>query len=113
MGVLTAFGVIVFVWQLLVGLRCRREETYILASAIVLGGCVVYGYVIEDWILDRGLEPWLLAVNPFTVMDLVMISFGYWRDYDIWPVMIMQSLTLTGLGFGLWFRFRRLREGRS
>ena len=51
-------------------------------------------------------------MNPIAIMDLV----DSWEDRqprEVWTVVAVQSLILAGLGFGLWFRFRRLREGKS
>jgi ABC-type transport system involved in multi-copper enzyme maturation permease subunit len=111
---LIALGAMLLAWQLLAGLRCRREETYVLVSAIVLGCWIVYAYALADWrTLDWRVEPWLSAANPFSISDIAMVAWGYWPSYDIERLALMQSLILAGLGLSLWLRFRRLRESRS
>jgi ABC-type transport system involved in multi-copper enzyme maturation permease subunit len=97
---MTVFGVMLFSWELLAGLRCRREETYILVSAIVLA-C---------WFLHAGVHLgfWISALNPSAVLGP-----GSERVHVVWPAVAVQSAILVGVMLGLWFRFRRLREGRS
>jgi ABC-type transport system involved in multi-copper enzyme maturation permease subunit len=96
----TVLGLILFVWQLLSGLRCRREETYIFVSAVVL----------VCWFLHAGLNLgfWISALNPIAI-----IGAGTEKLHLVWVVVAVQSVILTGLAFGLWIRFRRIREGRS
>jgi len=107
-----AFGVILFAWQLLAGLRCRREETYVLASAIVLGGWIMHGLVVDEWNGTQYLGRWIWAMNPFAVVEL-MDAWEYRQASEIWIIAAVQGLILAGLGLGLWLRFRRLRESRS
>jgi len=106
--IMGAMGIVLFAWQLLAGLRCRRGETYILVSVIVLGCWGVHAAVVEEWRLTENVGYWTWALNPFAIGNL-----NYAKPSEVWTVITLQSLILAGLGFGLWSRFRRLREGRS
>jgi hypothetical protein len=105
---MVGLGVLLFAWQLFMGLRCRREETYILVSAIVLGCWAIHALVVDEWRLVESVGFWLWAINPFAVANL-----DYTKPSEVWTIATLQSLSLAGLGFGLWLRFRNLREGRS
>jgi hypothetical protein len=110
--VIAVFGAALFGWQLLAGLRSRREETYILASVIVIGFWIVQGLVVDEWRLDQSLGHWIWTINPISVAEL----FDAWESrspYAIWTTVAVQSLITAGLMLGLWLRFRNLREGRS
>lgn len=107
-AVLSALGIVLFAWELLAGLRCRRQETYILVSGIVLGCWLVHAVVVEEGGLVEHLGFWTWAVSPFAVGGL-----NGARPREVWTFVALQSVILAGLGFGLWFRFRRLREGKS
>ncbi|MEN6575846.1 MAG: ABC transporter permease [Phycisphaerales bacterium] len=107
-AIMAALGLVFFIWQLFAGLRCRREETYILVSAVVLGCWALHGVVVDEWRLTENAGFWTWALNPFAIGEL-----DYAKPSEVRTVVAVQSLILTGLGFGLWFRFRRLREGRS
>jgi len=111
-AVIAGFGAVLFAWQFLAGLRCRKEETYVLAGAIVLGGWIVHGLVVDDWYLTQRLGQWVWDVNPIAIVALI----DAWEarlPREVWTVAVVQSLIVMGLGVGLWFRFRRLRESRS
>lgn len=105
---LAALAIVLFAWQLLAGLRCRREETFVVVSAVVLGCCALHAVVVEDWKLVERLGFWTWAFNPFAIGGL-----DYSKPREVWTVVAVQSLVLAALAFGLWFRFRRLREGKS
>ncbi len=105
-AVVIVFGSALFAWQLLAGLECRREETYLLASAMVLTGWILHGGALGGLYELFGF--WALAVNPFA---LLIPLPG--QSYDVRDVMTVQSLVLVGLAVALLFRFLRLREGRS
>jgi hypothetical protein len=107
-AVLTLLAVILFAWQLLAGLRCRRQETYVLVSGIVLGCWAIHAVIVEEWNLTNRLGYWAWALSPFAVGG---VDLGDPRE--VWTVIVLQSLILAGLGFGLWLRFHRLREGKS
>jgi len=111
-AVIAAFGAVLFVWQLLAGLRCRREETYILASAIVVGFWIVHGLVVDEWNLTQSLGSWIWTINPLPVAGLID-AWEYRPSQEIWTTVGVQGLIAAGLTFGLWLRFRKLREGRS
>jgi hypothetical protein len=110
--VITCFGAVLFAWQLLAGLRCRREETYILASAIVVGCWIMQGLIVDEWSLTARLGQWIWAMNPIAIAEL-LDAWQHREPYEIWTIAVVQTLILTGLAFSLWFRFRRLRESRS
>ncbi len=107
-AIMAALGLVFFAWQLFAGLRCRREETYILMSAIVLGCWAIHSVVVEAWRLTERLGFWIWASNPVAIGNL-----DWGKPHEVRTVVLVQSLILAGLGLGLWFRFRRLREGRS
>ncbi len=112
MAVMATFGALLFLWQLLAGLRCRREETYILASAIVVGFWIVHGLVVDEWELTQSLGQWVWTINPISVAAM----FDAWESRspdEIQTMVRVQGLIAAGLAFGIWLRFRRLREGRS
>lgn len=111
-AVIAVFGAVLFVWQLLAGLRCRREETYILASAIVVGFWIVHGLVVDEWNLTQSLGSWIWTINPLAVAGLID-AWEYRASQEIWTTVGVQGLIAAGLTFGLWLRFRKLREGRS
>ncbi|RPJ34535.1 MAG: ABC transporter permease, partial [Planctomycetaceae bacterium] len=68
---IAAFGTVLFAWQLLMGLRCRREETYVLVSLMVLVCCIVHWLIMNDVRFgDLLLEAQLWAVNPFSIIGL-------------------------------------------
>jgi hypothetical protein len=111
-AVIAGFGGVFFAWQLPAGLRCRREETYILAGAVVLGCWIIHALVVDEWRLAERFGGWVWAMNPIAVLELV----DAWHDRqlsEILTIAVVQGLVLMGLAFGLWLRFRRLREGRS
>ncbi len=111
-AVVAAFGGVLFVWQLLAGLRCRQEETYILVSALVVGFWIIHGLAVDEWSLARRFGYWIWAMNPIAIVELM----DAWEDRqlpDILTIAAVQSLILVGLAFGLWFRFRGIRESRS
>jgi len=105
--VLAALGIVLFAWELVAGLRCRREETYILVSGIILGCWAIHAAIVDEWMLTERIGFWTWAVSPFAIPDLDRA-----KPHEFWTVVALQSLILTGLGFGLWLRFRRLREGK-
>ncbi len=111
-AVIAAFGAAFFAWQLLIGLRCRREETYILASAVVVGFWMVHGLIVDEWNLTQSLGSWVWTINPIAVAGLIDAWESRASD-EIWTTVAVQSLITAGLMFGLWLRFRTLREGRS
>lgn len=104
----TLLSVVLFAWQLLAGLRCRREETYILASGAVLGCLLIYdGY--DTWLSEIGVRQGFWAfTDPLAVMGP-----GSGQIHIVWMAAAVQSPILVGLGFGLWLRYRRLRESKS
>jgi hypothetical protein len=111
-AVMAAFGGVLFLWQLLAGLRCRQEETYILMSAVVVGGWIIHGLVVDAWNLTQRFGHWIWAMNPIAIVEV----FDSWEDrqaLEILTIVTVQSLILVGLACGLWFRFRRLRESKS
>jgi len=111
-AVIAIFGAALFAWQLLAGWRCRREETHILASAVVIGFWIVQGLVVDEWSLDQSLGHWIWTINPISVAEL----FDAWESrspYAIWTTVAVQSLITAGLMLALWLRFRTCREGRS
>lgn len=112
LAVVAGFGGVLFVWQLLAGLRCRREETYIVVSAVVVGCWITQGMFVEEWNLAERLGRWIWAMNPIAVIELVD-AWGYRQPREVWTIAAVQSLILTGLAFGLWLRFRGLRESKS
>ena len=105
---LAALGLVLFAWQLLAGLRCRREETYMLASAVVLGCWAIHAVVVGQWNLTERLGFWTWALSPFAIPGL-----DWGKPHEVWIVVALQSLILIGLAFGLWLRFRTLRESKS
>jgi ABC-type transport system involved in multi-copper enzyme maturation permease subunit len=107
-----AFGVVLLSWELQAGLRCRREETYILACAMILGFWIVYDVLVEAWNLMRFLGIWTWAVDPFNVMRLIN-NWEFRSIRETWTMAAMQTLILVGSTFALWLRFRKLREGKS
>jgi len=111
---IAASGTVLFAWQLLAGLRCHREETYVLVSLIVLVCCIVHWLIMNDVIFgDPLLETQLWAVNPFSIIGLAIDPSRYRRMDWTWIVITTQSVILASLGSSLWLRFRRLREGKS
>ncbi len=111
-AVITAFGAVLFVWQLLAGLRCRQEETYILMSAVVVGCWIIHGLVVDAGNLTQRFGRWIWAMNPIAIVELI----DSWEDrqpVEIMTIVAVQGLILIGLAFGLWLRFRRIRESRS
>lgn len=111
-AVIAGFGLVLFVWQLLAGLRCRQEETYILVSAIIFGFWILQGVVVDELYLPQRVGQWIWAMNPIAILELID-AWEYRKAHEIWTIVSVQSLVLAGLALGLWFRFRRLREGRS
>lgn len=107
-AIMAALGLVFFAWQLFAGLRCRREETYILMSAVVLGCWAIHSVVVEGWRLTERLGFWTWALNPVAIPNL-----DWGKPDEVWTVVLVQSLVLAGLGLGLWLRFSRSREGRS
>jgi hypothetical protein len=108
-AIVVGFGTVLLAWQLLAGIGCRREEAYVLTSAAVIGGWILYIVIVEEWLNWS----WPLVIHPLAFLDLLIYVQGYWADYDAWITIIVQGLILVGLGFGLRFRVRRLQEGRS
>ena len=106
----TAFSVVAFAWDLLLGLRCRREETFVLASALVLSCSIVYDLATEPYAMDESMS-WLQAFSPFATLATAQGMSP--QSSNIAMIAAAQGLTLIALGFGLWLRFRRLREGRK
>lgn len=106
-----AFGVVVLIWQLLIGLRCRREETYALIGLGTLVALVLYAYVVSVLDFSGYVGVWAWATSPFVILTL-----PDWPDQPTgqnWAVVVIQSLIFTGLSLVVWLRFRGLREGRS
>jgi hypothetical protein len=104
---IVACGLVLFGWQLLAGLRCRWEETYVLVSAIVVGCWILHWFIVSDWDPDQRLGLWIAAMNPLTLLEL-----GQRQAQKTWTLIAVQSPIAAGLGLGLWLRFHRLRESR-
>lgn len=109
---LLAFGMVVFAWSLFVGIRCPREELYILVNMGVLVSWGVHGLVVDEFELTKHFGEWTWAMNPFALIELL----------DGWPrplarecllVSTIQGLVLLGLGYGIWIRFKRLKRRAS
>lgn len=106
-----AFGLVLLAWQLLAGLRCRREETYALVGMGALGAWGLYALIWAELDLSGRLGLWGWALPPFAIMNLP--DWNHQPSSENWAVVVTQGLILTGLSLSLWLRFRRLREGRS
>lgn len=108
---LIPFGVVILAWQLLVGLSCRKEETYALVGILTLLAWVIFAFTVSAFDSGGRAGVWLWATTPYAILTL-----PDWTDQptsENWAVIVIQSLILAGLGLSLWFRFCRLREGRS
>ena len=105
-----AFGLILFAWQLLAGLTCRREETYVLTGLGTLAAWFLYALIWNAFDPPGRLGHWLVTAMPVAIMKL-----PDWprRPDNLRDVVVMQGLIVAGLSLGLWLRFRRLREGKS
>ncbi len=110
-GAVIAFGLILLAWQVLAGLQCRREETYVLVSGAVLCCWVMHAYAVDELTRRSEVESWMLLPNPLALLRLT--GMPYRPGHEVWTTILAQCLIFVGLSVGLWFRVRRPGEGRS
>ncbi len=83
-----------------------------MASTVIVGFWIVHGLVVDEWNLTR--IPGIMGLDDQshrrrgTDRRVGVQSIG-----RIWTTLAVQGLIAAGLMFGLWLRFRTLREGRS
>ena len=111
-GVVLAFGVVMYLWQVLCGLRGRRPETYALVSAAVVGLWMIQGLLVDEFARGTALETWLWVINPFALVEL-LDAWTYRSIAEIWTVLLVQGVIVVGLAWAVWFRFERSMERTS
>ncbi len=109
---LAVFCTLLFFWQVLAGLRCRRPETYTAIAIGVLGLWMVFGWAVDEYRIDHRLGDWVWWINPFAVIEL-LDAWPYRTPGEIWAIIGIQLVILLGLGGLILYRFNRLREIRS
>lgn len=107
--VLVGFSTILYLWQLFIGLKIKRQEIYGVVSAIVIGVWIVMGITVDDMLLNQTLGMWTWYINPFALVELL----DAWEvQKETWPVL-SQSLIGIGLVGAIVWRFNHMKEARS
>ena len=107
---LLAFSTLIFAWSLFIGIRCRREDLYLLMNIVVLVSWGVQGLIVDEFELTRRLGQWVWNINPFALIEL--LDGPSPSVQECLQVVTVQGAVLLGLGFGIWLRFNRLNRRR-
>jgi hypothetical protein len=107
----SAFGVLVLAWSLLIGIRCPRDDLYILVNIVVLVAWCVQGLIVDEFELTRRLGQWVWNMNPFALIELLDGPSPTVQECLL--VITVQGVVLLGLGYGVWFRFNRINRRGS
>jgi len=106
------FGVVMYFWQILAGLGVKRQETYAVTCAAVLGAWMIEGLLVDEFARGTALEFWVWMINPFALVEL-LDAWTYRSMTEVWSVVLVQCVIVVGLAWAVWFRFERLRERTS
>lgn len=106
------FCTVLFLWQILSGIKCRRPETYVAIAIFVLGFWMVFGFVVDEYQIDHRMGDWIWWINPFAVIEL-LDAWSYRTAAGIWAVIGTQLAILPGLIVLIFLRFNHMRERRS
>jgi len=108
---LLVFSTLIFAWSQFIGIRCRREDLYLLVNIVVLATWCVQGLVVDEFELTRHLGQWVWLMNPFALIEL--LDGPKPTVHECLQVVAVQGVVLLGLGYGIWLRFNRISRRRS
>jgi len=110
--VVLGFSVVLYLWQILAGLGAKRQETYAVTCAAVLGVWMTQGLLVDEFARGTAWESWVWKINPFAWVEL-LDAWEYRTSMEIWTMILVQCVIIVGLVWAVWFRFERLRERTS
>lgn len=111
-AVLLCFSMMMYLWQVFVGLSVKRPDVYAAVCVAVLGFWMIHGLLVDEYAHGTALEPWLWKINPFALVEL-LDAWIYRSVTEVWTVILVQIVIAVGLIGVLWLRFERVRERTS